>query len=448
MKILDILAYFIFLYPCYMSFVWMTGGLLFSIRREGKQSFKIDSHPLFSIIIAAYNEGDIIALIVENLKDLNYPKYEVIVVNDGSKDNTRKILDKLVIKYQSWLKVVHLEQNSGKAKALNIGILLSKGQFLVTIDADCILDKDAINWFAWHFMTYPRVGAVTGNPRVWNRTSLLGKIQAGEYSSIIGLIKRTQRIVGKILTVSGVIAAYRKSAILNVGLFDSDTITEDIDITWKLQEQFWDVRYEPRALCRILVPETLKGLWRQRLRWAQGGLEVLIKHASIWSDVRFRRFWPIYIDYALGAIWALAISLVTITWLVVVAVKFICHFSFVQTYCTPFYTVVKSISILSNPLYPRWYGAVLCLICLMTFFVSFVIDQKYEKGIMKYYFWVVWYPLVYWVIIAITTIKAIYNVVIKRKRSSTWKSPDRGLHTLKSSTKRDLGLGKGFSPKP
>lgn len=432
MKILDLLAYFIFLYPCYMSFVWMTGGLLFSIRREGKQSIELESHPLFSVIIPAYNEGDIIDLIVENLKDLNYPSYEVIVVNDGSTDNTRKIVDQLVIKNQPWLKVVHLEQNSGKAKALNMGILVSKGHFIVTIDADCMLDKEAINWFAWHFLSYARVGAVTGNPRVWNRTSLLGKIQAGEYSSIIGLIKRTQRIVGKILTVSGVIAAYRKTAILNCGLFDSDTVTEDIDITWKLQERFWDVRYEPRALCRILVPETLKGLWRQRLRWAQGGLEVLIKHAGIWSDFRCRRFWPIYIDYALGVIWAISITTAFAIWVVLVAAKFICSFSLVQTYCTPLYTIAQSITIFSNPLYPRWYGTVLCLICLMTFFVSFVIDRKYEKGIMKYYFWVVWYPLVYWIIMAITSIKAIYNVVIRRKRSPTWKSPDRGLHTLKS----------------
>jgi poly-beta-1,6-N-acetyl-D-glucosamine synthase len=432
MIILDLLAYFIFLYPCYMSFVWMTGGLLFSIRREGKQSIELESHPFFSIIMPAYNESGIIELIVENLKDLNYPNYEVIVVNDGSTDNTGEIIDKLVIKNQPWLKVVHLEQNSGKAKALNIGILVSKGHFLVTIDADCMLDKEAINWFAWHFLSYPRVGAVTGNPRVWNRTSLLGKIQAGEYSSIIGLIKRTQRIVGKLLTVSGVIAAYRKAAILNCGLFDSDTVTEDIDITWKLQEQFWDVRYEPRALCRILVPETLKGLWRQRLRWAEGGLQVLIKHAGIWSDVRYRRFWPIYIDYALGVLWALSITTVAVTWVILVAAKFICSLSFVQTYCTPLYTIAQSITIFSNPLYPRWYGTVLCLICLMTFFVSFVIDRKYEKGIMKYYFWVVWYPLVYWIIMAITTIKALYNVLIKRKRSPTWKSPDRGLHTLKS----------------
>jgi biofilm PGA synthesis N-glycosyltransferase PgaC len=432
MKFLDLLAYFIFLYPCYMSFVWMTGGLLFSIRREGKQSIELESHPFFSIIVPAYNEADIIEPVIENLKDLDYPNYEVIVVNDGSTDNSREIIDKLVIKNQPWLKVVHLEQNSGKAKALNMGIMISKGHFIVTIDADCMLDREAVNWFAWHFLSSARVGAITGNPRVWNRTSLLGKIQAGEYSSIIGLIKRTQRIVGKILTVSGVIAAYRKTAILNCGLFDSDTVTEDIDITWKLQEQFWDVRYEPRALCRILVPETLRGLWRQRLRWAQGGLEVLIKHAGIWSDIRFRRFWPIYIDYSLGVIWAISITLVSVIWLLLIAAKFICKVAVFQTYCTPLFTVAHSITIFSNPLYPRWYGMVLCLICLMTFFVSFVIDRKYEKGIMRYYFWVVWYPLVYWIIIAITEIKAIYNVVIKRKRSATWKSPDRGLHTLKS----------------
>jgi poly-beta-1,6-N-acetyl-D-glucosamine synthase len=415
-----------------MSFVWMIGGLLFSIRRENERSVKLDRHPFFSIIIPAYNEDSIIELIVENLKDLNYPNYEVIVVNDGSTDNTKEIINQLVVINQPWLKVVHLDQNRGKAIALNTGILLSKGHFLLTIDADCMLDKEAINWFAWHFLSSPRVGAITGNPRVWNRTSLLGKIQAGEYSSIIGLIKRTQRIVGKILTVSGVIAAYRKSAILNCGLFDSDTVTEDIDITWKLQKQFWDVRYEPRALCRILVPETLKGLWRQRLRWAQGGLEVLVKHAGIWKNIEYRRFWPIYIEYTLGAIWALSLATVVAIWAILGLAKYACNLSVLTSSCAPVYAIGQAMPIFSNPLYPKWYGAVLCLTCLFEFLVSFVIDRKYEKGIMRYYFWVVWYPLVYWVIIAITTVKASYNVLIKKRRSATWKSPDRGLHTLKS----------------
>jgi poly-beta-1,6-N-acetyl-D-glucosamine synthase len=431
MKFLQILAYFIFLYPLYMSFVWMMGGLLFSIRREHGKLEPLDEHPFFSIILPAYNEEKIIEVIVENLRDLNYPQYEVIVVNDGSTDKTAEIVDNLVLKYPSWLKIVHLKDNKGKANALNMGILISKSQFLVTIDADCLLDKEALNWFAWHLLDYPRVGAVTGNPRVWNRTSLLAKIQVGEYSNIIGLIKRTQRIVGKILTVSGVIAAYRKSALLDCGFFDGDTVTEDIDITWKLQKKLWDVRYEPRALCWILVPETIKGLWNQRVRWAQGGLQVLIKHAAIWLDIRYRRFWPIYVEYALGMTWALLLFAVTITWIILAIVKSSCGSYFVLKYCAPAYAFGQALPILANPLYPKWYGAVLCLTCLVEFFVSFVIDRKYEKRFMKNYFWVIWYPLVYWIMIAMTSIKAVYNVVIKKKAAATWKSPDRGLHTLK-----------------
>src|SRR3546814_20032176 len=116
-----------------------------------------------------------------------------------------------------------------------------------------------------------RVGAVTGNPRIRNRSSLLGQVQVGEFASIIGLIKRTQRVYGRIFTVSGVVAAFRRRALDHVGYWSLDMITEDIDISWKLQRDHWTIFYEPRALCWILMPETLRGLWRQRLRWAQGG---------------------------------------------------------------------------------------------------------------------------------------------------------------------------------
>jgi biofilm PGA synthesis N-glycosyltransferase PgaC len=436
MSLWSILGYFIFLYPLYMSYIWMVGGLLFSVRWEYTIPESIKHFPLFSIILPAYNEAMIIESSIEYLKHINYPHYEVIVVNDGSTDNTEKILDKLVIKNQTWLKVVHLKENGGKANAINMGILISKGEFLVTIDADCMLDQEALNWFAWHFLGYPRVGAITGNPRVWNRTSLLGKIQTGEYSSIIGLIKRTQRIVGKVLTVSGVIAAYRKSALLDCGFFDNDTITEDIDITWKLQRKFWDIRYESRALCWILVPETLKGLWQQRLRWAQGGLEVLIKHAGIWKDLKCRRLWPIFVEYSMGILWALILSGFVGVWLFVSGVNFICSFPAFAKYCAAIHSFGLALPNVTNPIYVKWFGTVLCLTCLLEFFVSFVIDRKYEHGLMKYYFWVVWYPMVYWIIIAITTLKAVYNVITEKRGPKKWKSPDRGLHTLKSLTKK------------
>ncbi len=272
MSIFEFIGLFVFLYPLYMSIVWMIGGIMFSLRREGKATPDLEYFPYFTVIVPGHDEEQVIEETVLNLKDLNYPNYEVIVVNDGSTDRTREILDRLVVENPGWLRIIHLEPNSGKSKALNAAILVSRGEFILTIDADCLIDKDVLPWMATHLVNYPRVGAVTGNPRVRNRTSLLAKIQVGEYSNIIGLIKRTQRILGKVLTVSGVISAYRKSAVIECGLFDdSDTVTEDIDITWKLQRKFWDIRYEPRALCWILVPETLKGLWRQRVRWARAG---------------------------------------------------------------------------------------------------------------------------------------------------------------------------------
>lgn len=366
---------------------------------------------------------------------MNYPRYEAIIVNDGSTDETAKILNRLAERQGDWLRVVHLEPNSGKAQALNIGVLVSKGEFLLTIDADCLIDQDVLRWMAWHLACFPRVGAVTGNPRVRNRTCLLGKIQVGEYSNIIGLIKRTQRILGKLLTVSGVITAYRKSALVNSGLFDSDTVTEDIDITWKLQRQFWDIRYEPRALAWVLVPETLRGLWHQRVRWAQGGVEVLKKHWDIWLHYKCRRLWPIYVEYFTGIMWAYCFSFLVVIWMVFGISNGICSLFSATTTSSTLMEVHNNVTAYYNPLFPRWIGAVLALACILEFFTSFIIDYRYEKkSFLSYYFWIIWYPAAYWVISALAAVQGVINVFWRRSRITVkWLSPDRGIHTLKSS---------------
>lgn len=405
-----------------MSFVWIAGGLLFYFRWERKKypDPDPDSLPLFSIIVPAHNEEEHIKPTITNLENLNYPQYEVIVVNDGSQDKTSQILDELAQHYQKWLKVIHLSPNSGKAQATNVGIVLSKGHFVLIMDADCFLDKDALTWISLHFLSHPRVGAVTGNPRVVNRTTLLGKIQVGEYSSIIGLIKRTQRILGKILTVSGVIAAFRKSAFYDCGLFDNDTVTEDIDMTWKLQKKFWDIRYEPQALCWVLVPETIRGLWRQRIRWAQGGVEVLKKHANVWLNGKQRRLWPIYTEYVISILWAHSFVFLVVAWLIMYLFYY-------------FDTSFFAVSSLIFPVVPGWTGSILALVCLLQVIVSLCIDTRYEsKSSLKYYFWAVWYPFFYWFLSALAIIVAVCNVFVRKSGvSATWESPDRGLHTLK-----------------
>ncbi|MCP9848540.1 glycosyltransferase family 2 protein [Cyanobium sp. Morenito 9A2] len=133
------------------------------------------------------------------------------------------------------LRVVHLASNQGKAMALRSGALLARHGLLVCIDGDALLDPDAVAWLVRRRLQDPRLGAVTGNPRIRNRTTLLGRVQVGEFSSIIGLIKRAQASLGGLFTLSGVIAAFRRQALHEVGYWNVDRLTEDIAITWAPQ---------------------------------------------------------------------------------------------------------------------------------------------------------------------------------------------------------------------
>jgi biofilm PGA synthesis N-glycosyltransferase PgaC len=426
MRIINGLGYFVLLYPMCMVAVWMVGGLLFRLRWENKRLPVPSTFPLVTILVPAHNEEDVIRETVSRLSNLSYPNYEVIAIDDGSTDKTPEILDSLAAHMNGWLRVLHLSPNRGKAMALNKAISHAKGSYVVVIDADCVLEKNALQWFVPHFLSSDRVGAVTGNPRVRNRTTLLGKIQVGEYSYIIGLIKRAQRVYGKVLTVSGAIAAYRKSALVDVGLFDPDTVTEDIDITWKLHRGFWDVRYEPRALCWVLVPETLNGIWRQRVRWAQGGIEVLRKHVGVLRRVRYRRLWPIYAEYVLGTAWAHVFVFVCFCLLVRSAVGFL-----------PGVHLHSGEAVGLQALVPEWIAtrSILGVLCFGQFLLSLIIDSQYEeqRSLRRTYFWMIWYPAVYWLINSLACIGAVYGMITRKSKVHVaWTSPDRGIHTLRS----------------
>jgi biofilm PGA synthesis N-glycosyltransferase PgaC len=400
---------FVFYYPLAMSIVWIVGALYFSFRRERYRTGRtpvLTEYPFVSVLVPAHNEQEAIESTILGLLASDYPNFEVIVVDDGSRDNTPKILMELGERYDK-LRVLLLEKNQGKPSALRWGTLASRGSIIMTIDADARVEPDAMAWLVKHFVTGPRVGAVTGNPRVRNRTSLLAKIQVGEYSSIIGMIKRAQRLIGKVLTVSGVIVAFRKQALYDVGLWDIDMITDDINITWKLEKRFWDIRYEPNALCWILVPESLKGLWRQRLRWSQGGGEVIRRHVDIWTDWRYRRLWPIYLEYVSSVVWSYAYVGLCLLWLFGFFFPLPeSHFSFI----------------------PSWKGSILIFMCLLQFAAALYIDSRYEKGMFRYVFWVIWYPVVYWLLTALATVWATPKALTRKMGGhATWVSPDRGL---------------------
>ena len=405
---------FAYFYPLLMAYVWMTGGILYYIQWEhgrplgAKGLGRMAGFPPVSILVPCHNEGDNLRETIAALDNQNYPDFEIIAIDDGSTDRTPELLDELSRQYAR-LRVVHLAENQGKPTALRMGALASPHEFLICIDGDALLDPNATGWIMQHFVASPHVGAVTGNPRVRTRSTLLGKIQVGEFSSIVGLIKRAQRIYGRVFTVSGVVAGFRKSALQQVDYWSMDAITEDIDVSWKLQLKGWDIRFESNALCWILMPETLKGLWRQRLRWAQGGVEVFIRYLPELLTFRQRRMWPICIEFLISILWAYTIFFLFLVWLVM-------QFS-------PSVAETVSLSMI-----PGTASLLLGITCLIQFAVSFYIDGRYEKGLGRLYYWMLWYPLVYWLINMLTLVVAVPRALLRpRGRRATWVSPDRGV---------------------
>lgn len=405
---------FTFYYPLFMAYLWMIGAVIYYFHWERKPQYapgispELSSHPKISIIVPCHNEGENIRETIDFLLKQNYPNFDIIAVNDGSVDNTLDILIELVEKHEK-LRLVNQELNQGKAMGLTTAALLTDAEFLVFIDGDALLAPEAVSWMVSHFLNGPRVAAVTGNPRVRTRTTLLGKIQVGEFSAIIGLIKRAQRIYGRIFTISGVVGMFRKSALHRVGYWSADMVTEDIDISWKLQLDHWDIRYEPQALCWILMPETYKGLWNQRVRWSQGGVEVLLKYFKKLGLWKSRRMWMVYLEYFISVFWAYTVLVTFVFW----ALGFFMEI--------PVPLQVPTIL-------PSWGGVLLGITCLLQFAVSLAIDSRYEQGIGKIYFWLVWYPLAYWLISVMTTVVGFIKAVTKKRGTrAVWISPDRGV---------------------
>src|SRR6187399_2975826 len=298
---------FTFGYPFVMAWYWMTGGVLYGLVRERHEPPPgepppLSSYPPVSILVPCHNEGDNAREVFAALDAVDYPDFEIVGINDGSRDNTGEILDELAARIPR-LRVVHLARNRGKALALNAGAIAARHEIIVAIDGDSLLDRDAVTWFVRRFLSDGTLGGLTGNPRIRNRSSLLARLQVGEYSAIVGLIKRAQTIFGWVFTVSGVVCAFRKRALHEAGWWSPATLTDDVDITWRIQMAGWSVAYEPKALCWILMPETLGGLWRQRLRWSEGGTQTAISLTPRMFHWRLWRVWIIWLNYLVSVVW-------------------------------------------------------------------------------------------------------------------------------------------------
>jgi biofilm PGA synthesis N-glycosyltransferase PgaC len=412
-NLLIAIGMFCYGYPFVMAWYWIVGGILFYLaveRRMPPQDLPphLDRPPPISVLVPCFNEGETAEETLQAAAACDYPEFEVIAINDGSRDDTGRVLDRLACEIPR-LRVVHLAANQGKATALNVGALLAKHEILVGIDGDALLDPEALWWVA-SSLNRAGIGGLAGHPMIRNRTTILGRLQVGEFASVIGLIRRAQGIYGRLFTASGVICAFRKRALDEAGWWSPETMTEDIDITWRVQLAGWRVVFQPNAVVWILMPETLHGLWRQRLRWAEGGIQMMLRFFGPMVTLRRPSLLPTYVNFVLSVAWAymIVLSLALALW---------------GTVLGPAHPLRTA-----TPLIPDWWALTLTLTYLAQALISGLLEQRYERGALGSLFWTIWYPVAFWTIGALTTFVALPRVLLRPKSDRiTWTSPDRGL---------------------
>ncbi|MDH5794100.1 MAG: glycosyltransferase, partial [Candidatus Bathyarchaeota archaeon] len=263
------------------------GGAYLHKRREKHDSSSglTNGTPLVTVIVPAYNEEKAIGKTVVALLELSYVNKEIIVVDDGSTDGTFEIAKRHA--KNDFTRVVR-KPNGGKWDALNTGIKVAKGEFIVCIDADTLLDPDAIHHLIRHFSD-PNIAAVAGNVKVGNRRGLLTKLQALEYVVGINLHRRSEANLQNVTVVPGPIGAFRASVLKEIGMFEGDTFAEDADITLKILKAGYKTVFETRAIGYTEAPTSMTSLAKQRYRWYRGSLQVLSKHKDMAFNTKYGR---------------------------------------------------------------------------------------------------------------------------------------------------------------
>ncbi len=238
-----------------------------------------------SIIIPAYNEEVNAVKTVKNLLLQDYPDFEVIFVDDGSKDDTYGVVMKA---FGDHPKVkIFTRNNGGKASALNFGISHCTGEYVVCIDADTQLMPDAVRLMMKYFND-SKVVAVAGNVKVGNQRNILTRWQSIEYTTAQNFDRRAFDYMNCISVIPGAIGTFKKSAIDEAGGFMTDTLAEDCDLTMRMLRNGGVVRNCPDAIAMTEAPETLKQFMRQRFRWSYGVMQSFWKNRDACFNPKYK----------------------------------------------------------------------------------------------------------------------------------------------------------------
>lgn len=260
-----------------LRIVFMSIYVIRSARHKRRLEYRAPQLIYASVLIPAYNEQETILKTLESLQTSKHRRFEALVIDDGSTDRTGEIVREFV-KSDPRFRLLQ-KSNGGKSTALNMGMRMAKYDIVVTIDADTILFPNAIDEMIKPFAD-PKVDAVCGNVEVGNVHNMLTGFQALEYITAQNFDRRAFEELNAISVVPGATGAWRRKRVLDIGGYETDTLTEDADMTIKMLVNNGKIVYAPNAKSITEAPDKMRDLAKQRFRWSFGTFQCLGKYTN------------------------------------------------------------------------------------------------------------------------------------------------------------------------
>lgn len=287
-----IIAFSILLMSKYTIFMLI--GPWYDVKNKLKHKIYLANstyQPLVSVVIPAWNEGVGIINTVKSVLDSTYRHLEIIVVNDGSTDNSDQLIREFLAKYQEQaerdIAIQYVYQsNTGKGGALNRAVSLAQGDLIISIDADCFVEKGAIQGFVDIFKD-PSISAAVGNVKIGNKNSTVGIVQYLEFLFSF-YFKRVDAILGSIYIIGGAAGAFRREVFEQLGGYSEGNITEDIELTVRIQDAGLKIAYANEAVVYTEGASDLASLKRQRLRWKKGRFQTFYQYSHLFFSTKKR----------------------------------------------------------------------------------------------------------------------------------------------------------------
>jgi len=370
---------------------------------------------LVSILIPVWNAEDTIRAAIDSCIALDYPNKEIIVINDGSTDKTKEICEE----YVNSDKITLLNKtNGGKASAMNFGIKHAKGEYVSCLDADSFFRPNALIQMIGYFED-SAVGAVTSSMKVYNPRNWIQMIQWVEYIFAIYL-RRLMHFMNCLYVIPGPGSTYRRDVLLELGGFDEHSLTEDMDIAFRIQKAGYRITNSINAEVDTIAPDTLRGLIKQRIRWYAGFCDNSVKYKSFFLNPK----------YGTLGLFVLPTSFIWVGVLLASSITLIYNVLEILITTTKAYLAVGfdlnlvlakiSEMLAVGPTYITWFAVIFLLISVLVIYLGLKSAGEMINFKQKYKFYAL-HLVGYTILISLMWFFALSYLAVRGKSEKTWK---------------------------